>query len=263
MNTPSDTLPLFYEEQFISTDTLLSAAYQSHQESLSGIQGIPIPYSPRTDTFIAVILFACFFVSAFTLARSKRFLLQQFKEFVIHRERTSIFNSSTASDMRYLLLLVLQTCILGGVAVFNYFNDAAPDLIERIDPHKLVVIYMGVCLLYIFFKWVLYSFLGWVFFDNNRTNSWIESYSILIYYLGFALFPFVLFLVYFDLRVDYLVVIGCGLIISTKILMFYKYLKLFLSNINQLFFLILYFCALEVIPFLILYQGVAQLNKII
>ena len=28
---------------------------------------------------------------------------------------------------------------------------------------------------------------------------WLESYSALIYYIGFALFPFVLFLVYFDL----------------------------------------------------------------
>lgn len=32
-------------------------------------------------------------------------------------------------------------------------------------------------------------FLGWVFFDKNKTNMWLESYSTLIYYVGFALFP--------------------------------------------------------------------------
>ena len=134
------------------------------------------------------------FVSAYVLARSKKFLLQQVKDFMLHRERTSIFASSTAADMRYLLLLIVQTCVLGGVCIFNYFNDIWPALMERVSPHILLGVYVAVCLLYLLFKWILYSFLGWVFFDKSKTDIWLESYSTLIYYLGFALFPFVLFL---------------------------------------------------------------------
>ena len=78
----------------------------------TGFDGVPIPYSPRTDDVIALVLLACFFLSSFVLARSKKFLSQQAKDFILHRERTSIFATSTASDVRYLLLLVLQTCIL-------------------------------------------------------------------------------------------------------------------------------------------------------
>mgnify|MGYP002668453350 CR=1 FL=1 len=76
-----------------------------------GAQGIPIPYSPRMDDGITVILLCCFFLSAYVLSRSRRFLLQLVKDFLLHRERTSIFATSTAGDMRYLLLLILQTCI--------------------------------------------------------------------------------------------------------------------------------------------------------
>ena len=68
-------------------------------------------------------------------------------------------------------------------------------------------------------------FIGWTFFDKNRTNIWLESYSTLIYYAGFALFPFVLFLVYFDLS---------------------------LTNF-----------ALEILPCLLLYQGMIQINNIL
>ena len=57
-----------------------------------------------------------FFLSAYVLSRSRRFLLQLVKDFLLHRERTSIFATSTAGDMRYLLLLILQTCILSGSA---------------------------------------------------------------------------------------------------------------------------------------------------
>ena len=92
----------------------------------SGFEGIPLPYSPRTDDVIALVLLACFFFSSFALARSKKFLSQQAKDFMLHRERASIFAASTAADVRYLLLLVFQTCILSGICIFNYFNDVQP-----------------------------------------------------------------------------------------------------------------------------------------
>ena len=39
-------------------------------------------------------------LSAYVLSRSRRFLLQLVKDFLLHRERTSIFATSTAGDMR-------------------------------------------------------------------------------------------------------------------------------------------------------------------
>ena len=128
---------------------------------------------------------------------------------------------------------------------------------EEVSPRLLLGVYILACLLYLLFKWMLYSFLGWVFFDKNRTSLWLESYSTLIYYLG------LLFLVYFDLKIIFLVSIGLFLIIFTKILMFYKWLKLFFDNISSIFLLILYFCALEIIPCLLLYQGLRELNNIL
>ena len=114
-------------------DTLGSRVdLQAVSETVTGAEGMPIPYSPRTDDGLAMILLGCFFVSAYVLARSKKFLLQQVKDFMLHRERTSIFASSTAADMRYLLLLIVQTCVLGGVCIFNYFNDVRPALMERV-----------------------------------------------------------------------------------------------------------------------------------
>lgn len=260
----SDTLPLFYKQSgFVSADTIRLTRYHPRSEFAPGMDGLALPYSPRTDDGLAVILLGCFFVSAYVLARSKKFLSQQVKDFLLHRERTSIFAATTAADMRYLLLLVIQTCVLGGICLFNYFNDVRPLLMERVSPHLLLGVYVAVCLLYLCLKWMLYSFLGWVFFDKNKTDVWLESYSTLLYYLGFSLFPFVLFLVYFDLNVGFLVSIGLGLVIFTKILMFYKWLKLFSSNIYGVLLLILYFCALEIVPCLILYRGIIWLNNVL
>ena len=100
----------------------------------SGFEGIPISYSPRTDDVIALTLLACFFLSSIALARGKKFLTQQVKDFVLHRERTSIFDSSTAADVRYLLVLVVQTCVLTGIVFFNYFHDTCPMLMTKVSP---------------------------------------------------------------------------------------------------------------------------------
>ncbi|WP_294612910.1 DUF4271 domain-containing protein [uncultured Bacteroides sp.] len=226
----------------------------------TGFEGVPIPYSPKLDDGITMLLLCCFFMSAYVLSRSRKFLLQLGKDFLLNRERISIFAATTATDMRYMLLLILQTCVLIAICTFNYFVDVRPELGERIPPYVLLGAYLAVCLLYLFLKWVTYSFLGWIFFDASRTSLWMESYSTLLYYLGFALFPFALFLVYFDLSLLSTVIIGLFLTFFTKILMFYKWIKLFCGDLYGVLLLILYFCALEIIPCFIMYQGVLQLN---
>ena len=55
-----------------------------------GAEGIPIPYSPRMDDGLTIVLLCCFFLSAYVLSRSRRFLLQLVKDFLLHRERNSI-----------------------------------------------------------------------------------------------------------------------------------------------------------------------------
>ena len=258
----TDTLSLFQQGQFggssqstikADSDSLQLAQIHSAQEVISGFEGTPIPYSPRTDDAIALTLLACFFLSSIALARGKKFLSQQVKDFVLHRERTSIFDSSTAADMRYLLVLVVQTCVLSWITFFNYFHDTSPALMNSVSPLLLLGIYVGSCLAYFLLKWLLYMFIGWTFFDKNRTNIWLESYSTLIYYAGFALFPFVLFLVYFDLSLTNLLIIGTIILIFAKILMFYKWIKLFFHQFGALFLLILYFCALEIFPCFLIY----------
>ena len=263
----TDTLSLLQQKQIspakADSDSLQLADLHAVQEVDSGFEGTPISYSPRTDDAIALTLLVCFFLSSIALARGKKFLSQQVKDFVLHRERTSIFDSSTAADVRYLLVLVLQTCVLSGITFLNYFHDTRPALMDHVSSLLLLGIYVGFCLAYFLLKWLLYMFLGWTFFDKNKTNIWLESYSALIYYVGFALFPFVLFLVYFDLSLTNLVIIGSIILIFTKILMFYKWIKLFFHQFSGLFLLILYFCALEIVPCLLLYQGMIQMNNIL
>ena len=68
----TDTLSLFQQGQLggssqstikADSDSLQLAQIHSAQEVISGFEGTPIPYSPRTDDAIALTLLACFFLS--------------------------------------------------------------------------------------------------------------------------------------------------------------------------------------------------------
>lgn len=230
---------------------------------LTGVEGAPIPYSPRTDDIVSLTLLACFFLTAIALSRGKKFLVRQLKDFFLHRERTNLFDTSTGTDMRSMFTLVVQTCVLSGITLFNYFHDVQPTLMQHAAPSLLLAVYVGACLAYVFLKWLSYLFIGWIFFDKSQNTMWLESYFTLIYYVGFLLFPYVLLIVYFDLSLQILSAIGLVLLIFTKILMFYKWIKLFYAGVCSLFLLIFYFCALEIVPCLLLFQGLIQFNNIL
>ena len=187
----TDTLSLLQQKQIspakADSDSLQLVDLHAVQEVDSGFEGTPISYSPRTDDAIALTLLACFFLSSIALARGKKFLSQQVKDFVLHRERTSIFDSSTAADVRYLLVLVLQTCVLSGITFLNYFHDTCPALMDHVSSLLCWVFTLVLPRLFLT-KMVALYVSGVDVFDKNKTNIWLESYSALIYYVGFALF---------------------------------------------------------------------------
>lgn len=92
-------------------------------------QGISLPYLPGRDDTIALLLLCCFLLSSYILSRSRKFLLQLSKDFIMHRERASIFAISSGTDIRFLLVLILQTCVLAGIYLFVCFSDLYPEII--------------------------------------------------------------------------------------------------------------------------------------
>lgn len=221
---------------------------------------LPLPYFPSRDDNIALILLACFLLSSYVLAHSYKFLLQLGSSFLLHRERASIFGTSAGSDMHYLFLLVMQTCILTGLYFFVCFTSARPELLTPIGPMGLLGTYVTCCIIYLGLKWLVYVLLGWTFFNKQLFSFWTESYTTLLYYAGFLLFPFLLLTIYLHLSLQISVIIGLILLCLVKILILYKWIKLFCYNLFGCLLLILYFCALEIIPCIMFYKGMTQLN---
>lgn len=154
-------------------------------------------------------------------------------------------------------------CFLVALVLFAWFQYKCPILIQEISPWILFGIYTLAAVIYVFLKRVIYAFIGWIFFDKSTTSLWLNSYFTLVYYFGFALFPYVLLLVYFEFDKPVMLTLGLVILIITKILMLYKWLKFFFINIYGLSLLILYFCALEIVPCLLMYRALVDINSLL
>ena len=174
-----------------------------------------------------------------------------------------MFVDTTASDVRYTLVLILQTCILSGFCVYDYFSDH-DLLLFRTVPHCLLLsIYIGYVVFFFVIKWLLYSFVNWIFFNKTRNIIWLESYFNVVIGAGFLLFPIVLLIVYFDLSPQIAPYFIGFVIIIAKILLFYKCFSNFFNKFYGAFHLILYFCALEILPDFVLWKGIILANNIL
>ena len=214
-------LQLYAEEQSRVDTTLTQKVH--HVTRQEGMRGEQIPYQLRSDWMVTSVLFLCFILVSYVLAHGKKHLEQQFKNFSLSKERASLFDDTTASDVRYTLGLIFQTCILAGFCVYDYFSDH-DLLLFRVVPHYLLLsIFIGCVVLFLLFKWLAYSFVNWIFFNKIKNMIWIESYFNVIIGAGFLLFPIVLLIVYFDLSPQLAPYFIGFVIIIAKILLFYKF----------------------------------------
>ena len=114
-------------------------------------------------------------------------------------------------------------------------------------------IYTAALVLYFMAKTLVYTFTNWVFFDRKKNGQWMKVRLFLVSMEGVALFPIVMLLSYFDVSMKSAVIYAIIVIVLIKLLTLYKSYAIFFRQTGSFVQIILYFCALEIIPMLALW----------
>ena len=228
---------------------------------LEGMEGEPLPYLAQSDGRVTTLMFLCILMVSFAFSREKNYLLQQAKSLFINRERSSMFDEANIIDIRYFILLISHTCIVLGFCLFYYMTDTHAAIFEKIPHMYLLGGFIALIPVYLFLKWGLYGIVNWTFFQKVRNSSWTTSFFNLFIWLGILLLPLVLLVVYLDISSPAnLYLLGIVVIIA-KISLFWKSFSNFFEKIHGAFHLILYFCALEILPDFVLWKGIELVSN--
>ena len=215
-------LPLYYKETFFAKDSLLHPEVSG--EAL-GVAGAPIPYQVRNDDVITGLLLVCLVAMLLTLANYKKLIGQWFK-----------------------VLLTLQTSLLISIVVYFYTKGYLADTFIIGSEYQLIFIFFAILIVYFFAKGLLYSLVNNVFFDSKRNGQFQDTLLTVSASQAVVLLPVVLLLVYFGLSLENVLYYFAFVVVLGKIWVFYRCYVIFFRQKDFFLQIILYFCALEVVP---------------
>ena len=214
-------LPKYYQETYFSKDSLLHPEVSGGH---FGVAGDPVPYVVRNDNLITGLLLLCFVL---TLVVSPQF-------------------------KRFRGLLTLQTCLLFSVVVYFLTKEYVTTTFVIDSDYQLILIFLGMLVGYALLKSTLYTTVNLVFFDGKRNKQFLGDLLLSYAAQGVLLMPVVLLLVYFGLSLQNVLYFLVFVVVSGKIWAFYKSFVIFFRQNGGFLQIIVYFCALEIVPLAVL-----------
>lgn len=235
------------------------SAFHTMGHPAPGVEGELLPYALKNDVFVLGVLVASFLLICFVLNKGYLLIAHQIKEFFVERTRGNLF-VETGTEFRYQFFLVTNTALLFGVIVYAiYFKpDSSTELISS---WRLLLFCMGTSIVLYLLKFIVYSFVNWIFFEGSKGERWMEIYSLVVSLQGILFFPLACVVVYFNLNTSDSLIALLVVLFIAKLLLFCKSLSIFFVNLQGFLSNILYFCTLEMIPMLLLLKIIENINQ--
>lgn len=164
--------------------------------------------------------------------------------------RQAVFGDDTAKSFTSdIVFSVIHLLVLGlfSYQVFFYLG------------YKSGISLFGYCILGLLalhaVKYAINKLFTFVFFDSFMYSEWKQSYNFNNYLLGILFIPLVLGMIYGSESI-FDICLASGLFLFVALLVFYAYrlFVIFFNNLASLLYLILYLCALEIVPLMIGYK---------
>lgn len=257
--TSDVSLPIYYKETFFSKDSLLHPELRGGRQ---GVAGDPIPYTIAGDNLITGLLLLCIIITLTAIRYSYQYFFRQAKRFfyVVHKNTSEI--SETRGEFHMQLFLVGQASLLFSM-MFMLLTREKDNYTFTVEYYEMIGIYALIFLGYFFLKFILYQIVDLTFFDGKKNKQWKHSFLLLISLESILLIPLVLFAAFFNLTVHTGIIYTISLLVLIKLLTLYKTFIIFFKQTSVFLQIILYFCALEIVPLSLLWSGLELTNSLL
>ena len=252
-------LPQYYRENFFSTDTLYHPELNGGR---IGVAGDPVPYAIHNDHIVTGILICSFLLIMFALSRISSFMLHQAKYFFYMPKGEQEF-TETGTEVKFQLGFSIITSLYYALLFYFYATRKIADTFILSSEYALLGIFFGTMVGYFIFKAILYTIVNNVFFSPKKNLQFLGTLLFIVAFEGVCLFPLVLLLAYFQFSMQNAIIYCIFILSLAKILTFYKSYIIFFKQ-NRLFLQnILYFCALEMVPLVMIWSGLVGITYIL
>ncbi len=244
---------LFQLADFFIGKSLVFAQSDSISSTLShviGYEGDKFPSLPQTEYWVFICLIVLLVLLVVAVAFSSSSLVLAVKMLFQIDDRTSSFSNMAAisSSSRFLFIAFF----LGVLSFLGYLYVHPQGSDFLLSKYGL---FLGITTSFLLLKLLLARLLGFVFLDPSLFKIARETYLNILSLLGIALFPLLVFCIYTPFLSDnLLIIIVISFILFALLLFAFRLIQIFFSKIVDSFYILLYLCTLEILPFLALFR---------
>lgn len=218
----------------------------------NGVAGDPLPYAFANDDTMLILLIASFVIMAWAIAASWKFLGGFFRDFFYTRIRPSLFAEREDTVLHGSWLIIAETSFLTALIAFTLMRAVSPEGFAQTSPYTLLGTATTVAAGYYMAKLGLYALVNRTFFPADKCAVWADTYLVSVLATSCCLLPLVVAVVFFDLSAGHSAMVCILLEGVIKTLLLYKCHTIFFKTRLGGVHIILYLCALEIIPLLLL-----------
>lgn len=206
---------------------------------------------PGYDSGVMSMLIVMFLLVTTNFRHYSTFIKTFAHDLLSVRTRANVFDErNTMRETRVLISLILMGCVCEGILVYSALSvgHVMPPVFRSIGIFSLVAV------AYYLWQLVVYRIVGYVFSGKNGATHWIKGFNASQCLLALPLLIPALVTLFYPGLIGTMIPVAAILYLSARLIFVFKGFRIFYTNSFTLVYFILYLCALEIIPLIILYQ---------
>ncbi len=253
---PTDNTGLFFN---VDSSTFSISSGQIPE----GFSGVLLPFSQTVQSVFFLFFAFCFVIVAFWFNREGPTLAANYRNIFSGgvRRRTIFKEEITTTGIWSEFFLIFQTILILTVVFFTFFWDKG---ISGLSVKNMVLVFLAVflgILLFLSIKYLVYKLIGYIFIEWG-ISEWTEKYFRVVELMGVLIFIPAMFFVFVPGYAKIALFLLIIIFFIIMMVVFWNLLNVFAKNKVGLLNYFLYLCAIEIVPFFLLYKGVVSLVNI-
>ena len=273
VNTATDSVQPYYAPSYTDgfpdstgNDTTVAPLDRLPVMTVPEGQRQPAHNSPLTaDSWVMLGLLAVIVLLMASYRSGYKYIQNLFHHMFSVRRRENLFEDRTVNESRILLALILLTAVAEGVIAYFGLCHYRPDLAPRLtaSPTLFVGLLAAEAIGFFLLQLALFSLLGYVFSDSVSTGLWLDGFKASQSILGLLLLPAAGVALASAGCVRQVLIYSAIMYVSARFVFICKGFRIFYSNLLSHVYFILYLCAVEIVPLILLYVATVGLCRVI
>lgn len=223
--------------------------------------GDPITYQLKTDDTVTFVLIGCVFLITMALLLLGKPWGRKIGQLPFFNFRQNdLMVTETPGGIQPFL--IAQMGLTVGVLLLSISVHMAPKTVELSQPSVMVLAaFVVVAAVFLTFRWLSYKFVLWLFVPSGQIPLIMESWINSVCFEGVLLLPFLIIDIYYNIPIALFFILLLIILFFPRFWLFYWLKKHFCPNLYGSMLIFLYFCALEIVPLVLVAFGTQQLNR--